>query len=172
MLIVVVLVVLINGGGDDDEPTASTPTAAQTQAQQTRTSAARGAASEDDTIFLQQVNMRAPDGAAEPIGIAFFLVRDRRPVVAVQVDRIPANGADDVYAAWLRNPDSGRARFLGYFPGQVRGDQKFNLRAPLPNDAGRFPEIVISQESLDARTAPARPSSTVLTGTIRVNRTG
>ncbi|MDW5596671.1 sigma-70 region 4 domain-containing protein [Conexibacter stalactiti] len=169
VLIVVVLVILINGGGDDDEPTTSTPTAAQTQA--TRTTAGRGAAT-DDTTILQQVNLRAPGGGETPIGIAFILLRDERPVVAVQVEGIPANGADDVYATWLRNADTGSARFLGYFPGQVGRDQRFTVSAPLPRDTAQFNQIVISQESIDAREAPARPASIVLQGTIRVNRTG
>lgn len=169
VLIVVVLVILINGGGNDDEPTTSTPTTAQTQA--TRTTAGRGAAT-DDTTILQQVNLRAPDGGETPIGIAFILLRDERPVVAVQVEGIPANGPDDVYATWLRNSDNGRARFLGYFPGQVGSDQRFTVSAPLPRDTAQFNQIVISQESIDAREAPARPASIVLQGTIRVNRTG
>jgi hypothetical protein len=168
VLLVVVLLVFVINGSDDDEPSTTTPPAAQTQP--TRTTA-RGAA-QDDTTILQQVNLRAPDGAEAPIGIAFILLREQRPVVAVQVEGIPANGADDVYATWLRNAGTGRARFLGYFPGQVGDDQRFTVSAPLPRDTAQFDQIVISQESIDARAAPARPASILLQGTIRVNRTG
>jgi hypothetical protein len=168
VLLVVVLLVFVINGSDDDEPSTTTPPAAQTQP--TRTTA-RGAA-QDDTTILQQVNLRAPDGAEAPIGIAFILLREQRPVVAVQVEGIPANGADDVYATWLRNAGTGRARFLGYFPGQVGDDRRFTVSAPLPRDTAQFDQIVISQESIDARNAPARPASILLQGTIRVNRTG
>jgi len=166
-LIVVVLIVVINGGGDDgDEPSVTTPAA---QTQQTRTNAAGRSA--DDTVILQQVNLRPPAGGDRPLGIAFLMLRDQRPVVAVQVQDVAPNGADDVYAAWLL-ARSGRARFLGYFPGQVGSEGRFTVSAALPSDTARYDRVVISRESIDARETPAAPSEILLQGTIRVNRTG
>lgn len=166
-LIVVVLIVVINGGGDDgDEPSVTTPAA---QTQQTRTNASGRSA--DDTVILQQVNLRPPGGGDSPLGIAFLMLRDQRPVVAVQVQGVAPNGADDVYAAWLQ-ASSGRARFLGYFPGQVGSEGRFTVSAALPSDTARYDRVVISRESIDARETPAAPSDVLLQGTIRVNRTG
>lgn len=166
-LVVVVLIVLINGGGGDDDPTTTTPAAAS-QRQATRTTAGRAA---DDTVILQQVNLRPPAGGDRPLGIAFLMLRDERPVVAVQVQDIAANGADDVYAAWLQ-ASSGRAKFLGYFPGQVGAEGRFTVSAALPTDTARYDQVVISRESIDARETPSTPGEILLQGTIRVNRTG
>jgi hypothetical protein len=172
VLIVVVLIVVINGGGgDDDNPATSQPAQTQAQQQQQRTSGNRAAAA-DDTAILQQVNLRPPGGGDAPLGVAFIVLRDQRPMVAVEVARIAPNGDTDVYAAWLRQSSDGQARFLGYVPGLVGADGRFVVSANLPRDTADFDQIVISRESTDARVAPARPSSIELQGAIRVNRTG
>ncbi len=146
-LIVVVLIVVINGGGDDgDDPTTTTPAAAQREA--TRTTVGRAA---DDTVILQQVNLRPPGGGDRPLGIAFLMLRDERPVVAVQVQDVEPNGADDVYAAWLQG-SNGRAKFLGYFPGQVGAEGRFTVSAPLPTNTARYDAVVISR----SRSTPER----------------
>lgn len=167
-LVAVVLIVVLNGG--DDSPSASSGSAPQTQAQTQRTTADRAAANEP--TFLQQVNLRPPGGGERPLGVAFILLRDNRPVVAVQVQDIAANGADDVYAAWLRQSSDGNARFLGYFPGRVGPDSRFAVSADLPRDTADYDQVVISREPLPQREIPARPAEILLQGALRVNRTG
>ncbi|MDO8210448.1 RNA polymerase sigma factor [Conexibacter sp. CPCC 206217] len=169
-LVAVVLIVVLNGGSDDDSPSASSGAAPQTQAQTQRTTADRAAANEP--TFLQQVNLRPPGGGERPLGVAFILLRDNRPVVAVQVQDIAANGADDVYAAWLRQSSDGNARFLGYFPGRVGPDSRFAVSADLPRDTADYDQVVISREPLPQREIPARPAEILLEGPLRVNRTG
>lgn len=168
-LLVVVVIVAINGiGGDDDNPTTSSPTSAQTQA--TRTAAA-DSEDPDAVRFIQQVNLRPPGGGDRPLGIAILAVRRNRPIIGVQVQDMPANGSDDVYALWLQ-ATSGNAKFLGYFPGQVGSNGATSVSATLPADTARYAQVVISSESIDARETPARPSSTVLAGSLKLERTG
>ncbi|MDR9371916.1 hypothetical protein Q5424_22655, partial [Conexibacter sp. JD483] len=168
-LVVVALIVVINrdGGGDDTSTMSTTPSA---PAAATRTTAGRGASAQD-TVVLQQVNLTPPAGGDRPLGIAFLAIRDGRPTVAVQVQDMPVNGQDDVYALWLQATD-GSAKFLGYFPGQVPATGKTSVSAPLPANTGRFAKVVLSRESISAGRTASTPREIVLEGTIRVNRTG
>lgn len=165
--LIAVLAVLLLGNDDDNAPSASTN--APTQAQTTRTTARADA---DDPVVLQQVNLNPPDGAARPLGVAFVMLRDDRPVIAVQVQHIAPNGEDDVYAAWLRASSTGSARFLGYVPGLVGRGGEFTVSAPLPDETLRFDQVVVSRESSSATRTPGRPSEILLQGALRVNRSG
>ncbi|ADB51903.1 RNA polymerase sigma factor [Conexibacter woesei] len=165
VLVAVVLIVVLSNGGDDDGGS-ETPAA---QTQQQRTTGDR--AGQEPTV-LQQVNLNPPGGGESPVGVAFIMVQDQRPVVAVQVQRIEPNGQADIYAAWLRARGSGRARFLGYVPNQVGRDGAFTVSSALPRDTARYDEVLVSRESITSRTTPSAPAQVVLQGTLRVNRNG
>lgn len=165
VLVAVVLIVVLTNG-DDDGGGSETP-AAQTQQQRTT----GGRAAQEPTV-LQQVNLNPPGGGDAPVGVAFIMIQDQRPVVAVQVQRIAPNGQGDIYAAWLRARGSGRARFLGYVPNQVGRDGAFTVSSALPRDTASYDEVLVSRESITSRTTPSAPSQVVLQGTLRVNRNG
>jgi hypothetical protein len=164
LLIAVLAIVLV--GGDEEDRDGGTP-AAQAEPQRATTTSA----SANAPVLLQQVNLRPPGGGKAPLGIAFLMRQDGRPVVAIQVQDIAPNGRNDVYTAWLRHTQTGRARFLGYVPELVGADGRFTVSSNLPRDLPRYDQIVISREPI-TRQAPKRPTEIVLQGTLQGSRTG
>jgi hypothetical protein len=171
VLVAVVLVVLLNGG--DSTTGGAATSGAQTQAQsggqgqtqpQRSTGRSGGAAAPQ---VLAQVNLDSADGSGA-VGVGWVQRLDGRPMIAVQVERIAPNGAQDVYSAWLRARD-GRTQFLGFVPGQVGRGRTFTVRADLPSTIADYDEVLVTRESITTTTKPSTPGPIVLRGALRLS---
>ena len=167
-LAIVLAIVLI--GGDDGSGNGSASTgAAQTQASAQRAAARRDTATtparEAAARVDAQVNLTATadGGSAIGIGIVERLANGRR-AIAIQASRLPANGADDIYAVWLQS--TAASRFLGFVPRQVRADGSFTVTAPMPANAADFSSVVITREGTTA--VPTTPGTAILSGDLRL----
>ena len=127
-LAIVLAIVLIGGGGDDDNGTPSSTSAAQTQTQtrtstQPTTTPANGQA---NARVVAQMNLAATPAGGSAIGVG--LVQQTAPgrrAIAIQAQRLPANGAQDIYAVWLQG--TAGSKFLGFVPRQVRANGGFTV---------------------------------------------
>jgi hypothetical protein len=88
----------------------------------------------------------------------------RSRVLAIEAQRLPANGAQDIYAVWLQG-DAG-TRFLGFVPRQVRDQGTFTVSANLPANARDYSTVLITREGTTA--VPAAPGASILSGPLRL----
>jgi Sigma-70, region 4 len=162
-LAVVLAIVLIGGGDDDPDSSAATsPTQAQTQPQRTQPSTTPTA----QPRLIAQVNLNATAVGGEAIGIGLVQRSGGRAAIAIEAQRLPANGAQDIYAVWLQG--AAGSRFLGFVPRQVRAGGRFTVSAALPGNARDFSTVLITREGISA--VPQTPGEAILTGALRLAR--
>lgn len=162
-LAIVLAIVLLGGSDDSDDPPAST-NQAQTQTTPARTST--DAASRQATAaVVAQVNLTATDGGdAIGIGLVQRAANGRR-AIAIQAQRLPANGAQEIYAVWLQG--TAAARFLGFVPRQVRAGGSFTVTAPMPRNASAYSTVLVTREGTTA--VPTAPGTAILSGALRLS---
>ncbi len=156
----IVLAIVLIGGGDDD-PDASGTTAAQTQPS-ARTQPSTTPATQPRLVA--QVNLNASPAGGEAIGIGLVQRSGRRQALAIEAQRLPANGAQEIYAVWLQGATGNR--FLGFVPRQVRAGGTFTVTAALPGNARDFSTVLITREGVTA--VPQTPGETILSGALRL----
>jgi hypothetical protein len=158
---IVVLAIAVLTGGDDEPTTAArtTDTPAATQPSTTP--------SQPSSDVLGQVNLIATPAGGQAAGIGIVQEAGGQLGIAVQAQRLPANGARDVYAVWIDGAPG--ARLLGFVPRQVRRDGgRFSVAAVLPDDARRYDAVLITRESTEGGDTPAQPGETIMRGALRM----
>jgi hypothetical protein len=138
--------VLLLGGGDDDQD--DTPTAAQTAP-----TGATGTPSVD-----AQINLTAAVEGSKALGVAQVLSQDGQRALAVTGQDLQASSR---YVVWLYNSPSD-AQFLGFAP-PVGEDGRLSGLAPVPEEASKFKQLVITKEKVDR---PQKPGTIVLRGAL------
>lgn len=167
----IVLAIVLLGGDDDGDGGSSTSTS--TTSAQTQTSA-RTQPSTTPTVqprLVAQVNLNATAAGGEAIGIGLVQRSEGTADggrgqlgLAIEAQRLPANGAQDIYAVWLQGAAS--SRFLGFVPRQVRAGGRFTVSAALPANARDFSTVLITREGVTA--VPQAPGETILSGALRL----
>src|SRR5262249_42236288 len=123
-LAIVLAIVLIGGGSDDKSGTgtsastntARTPTRPPRQAT-TPTTASRAPAAR----FVGSATLRPTLAGGSAFGAGLVQrTADGRRAIAIEATRLPANGAQDIYAVWLQG--TAGSKFLGFVPRQVRAN--------------------------------------------------
>ncbi len=164
----IVLAIVLIGGGDDDNGTPASTSAAQTQAQtqtQARTQPTTTPASGQQTgRIVAQVNLVATPAGGGALGVGLIQQASGRRAIAIQAQRLPANGAQDIYAVWLQG--AAGSKFLGFVPRQVRADGTFTVTAALPANASSYTTVLITREGITA--VPTAPGATILSGPLRL----
>lgn len=155
----IVLAIVLIGGDDDPSPrsAAQTPTQPSARTQPSTTPAAQ-------PRLIAQVNLNATAAGGEAIGIGLVQRSGRREAIAIEAQRLPANGANDIYAVWLQG--SRGSRFLGFVPRQVRANGRFTVSAALPGNARAFSTVLITREGITE--VPQTPGEAILTGALRL----
>jgi hypothetical protein len=166
----IVLAIVLLGGGDDGSPGASTAAGrdAQTQPPASTQGAAGGSTAGNAAAsarIVAQVNLTATPSGTRAIGIGLVQqAADGRRAIAIEAQRLPANGPQDIYAVWLQG--AAGAKFLGFVPRQVRANGTFTVTAPLPANAAGYSTVLVTREGTTA--VPTAPGSAILSGPLRL----
>ncbi|HMJ04216.1 MAG TPA: hypothetical protein VK506_14840, partial [Conexibacter sp.] len=167
-LAIVLAIVLIGGGDDDPESSAST-TPAQTQPTARRQPSTTPTTAQPRLVA--QVNLNATPAGGDAIGIGLVQRSGATAAggrgqlgIGIEARRLPANGAQDIYAVWLQG--GGGTRFLGFVPRQVRAGGTFTVSAALPANARDFSTVLITREGVSA--VPQAPGEAILSGPLRL----
>ncbi len=161
-LAIALVVVLVTRGGDDD----GTPAASATTPTTTGTTSTSTTATAQP---LAQVNLNATPagGGAVAIGVV-ERTSAKQLVIAIQATKLPANGAQDIYAAWLQG--SPGSKLLGFVPHQVtKAGGQFTVSASLPADAAGYGTVLITRESVRSGAVPTQPGETILSGSLSLS---
>lgn len=160
---IVVVAILLLTGGDDNKSTASSTPAAQTQAQ-TQTSTT---GSQTTGNVVGQVNLSPTPSGGQAVGVGLVQQQGSRRTLAIQAEKLPANGAQDIYAAWVQGPATG-TKLLGFVPRQVKQNGTFAVSAPIHSALHDGDTILITRESTTATAVPTQPGSAILSGLLRL----
>lgn len=136
------LVLLLGGGDDDDSPDRPATTAAQTTGTTPTVDA--------------QINLTAAVQGSKALGVAQVLSQGGQRALAVTGQDLQPSAR---YVVWLYNSPS-NAQFLGFAP-PVGDDGRLSGLAPLPEDASKFKQLVVTKEKIDR---PTKPGTIVLRG--------
>ncbi len=159
-VVVAVLAIVLIGGGDDDPATGSTgPNASSTPSQTTTTGQPTGQ-------FVAQVNLLATPAGGQAAGIGLVEQVDGRQAIAIQAEKLSANGAQDIYAAWLSGAPG--TKLLGFVPHQVKANGTFTVSAELPANASRYDTVLITRESATGGNVPTQPGQTIMRGALKL----
>ncbi|MFL5817004.1 MAG: RNA polymerase sigma factor [Conexibacter sp.] len=165
-VLAIVLAIVLIGGDDSPKPSGSTsaaqtPTSAQTQT--STNAAARQAAART----VGGAVLRATSSGGSAFGAALVQqTRDGRRLMAVEVARLPGNGAQDIYAIWLQGATGNK--FLGFVPNQVRANGTFTVSSPLARglDLSAYSTVLVTSEGTTA--VPTTPGTAVVSGPLRL----
>ena len=161
VLAVVLAIVLIGGDGDDDPTSAAQTTPTQTTGGQTPTTPTGQPAGK----IVAQVNLLATPEGGQAVGLGFVQRVKRQLGIAIQADKLPANGAEDIYAAWISGPPG--TKLLGFVPNQVKANGTFTVSAGLPADAQSYDSILITREAAaEGSAVPTQPGEAIMRGTL------
>ncbi|HEV7775117.1 MAG TPA: hypothetical protein VGO48_17695 [Conexibacter sp.] len=165
-VLAIVLAIVLIGGDDSPSSSGSTNgTQAQTSAQtQTSTSAAsRQAAAR--TVGGAVLRAMSSGGSAFGAALVQQTANGRR-LLAVEVARLPGNGAQEIYAIWLQGAAGNK--FLGFVPNQVRANGTFTVSSALPRsvDLSAYSTVLVTSEGTSA--VPTTPGTAVVSGPLRV----
>ncbi|PTL55040.1 hypothetical protein [Paraconexibacter algicola] len=136
-------VLLIGGGDDESDDTPTTTQAAST--------GPTGTPSVD-----AQINLTAAVQGSKALGVAQVLSQDGQRALAVTAQDLQPSSR---YVVWLYNSPSD-AQFLGFAP-PVGDDGRLSGLAPVPAEATKFRQLVITKEKVDR---PSKPGTIVLRG--------
>jgi hypothetical protein len=161
----IVLAILLIPGGDNGSRNASSTGAAQTQASPRTSTARTPATAQARTIGGAVLRPTATGSGALGAALVQQAANGRR-LLAVEAARLPANGAQDIYAIWLQG--SAGQRFLGFVPRRVGTDGTFTVSSTLAKDLdlSAYATVLVTREGTTA--VPTTPGPTVLSGPLRL----
>jgi hypothetical protein len=162
-LVAVVLVVLLSTGGDDST-SASTGTTAAAARTTAPTTTARTTTTPRATI-LAQVNLVATPGNGKAVGLGIVEQgAKQKRAIAIQAQKLPANGQQDIYAVWLQGPPG--PKFVGFVPQRVGANGGFTASAALPANVKSYTSVLVTREPTTA--VPKQPGPTILSGALKL----
>ena len=163
-LAIVLAIVLIGGDDNGGGSSGSTPTAAARAPAQTQTAPANGS---PQARTIGGAVLRASASGSTAFGAALVQQSaNGRRLLAVEVARLPGNGAQEIYAIWLQGASGDR--FLGFVPRQVRANGTFTVSSALPRglDLTAYSTVLVTSEGTTA--VPTAPGTTVVSGPLRL----
>jgi hypothetical protein len=147
--VVAVVVVLIATSGSNKSKQAASPSTTTAPA-----------SSSTQAQVLGQINLTPPSGSSRTAGIAEVIRQGSTIGIAIVAQNVPPNTKHDAYAVWLYNSPSD-ARILGFVNPGVGSNGRLSTTGPLPTDAGRFKQLIISREM---QSKPKQPGAIILQG--------
>jgi hypothetical protein len=162
---IVVAVLLLTGG--DDKKAAATSASTPTATAPTPTTTTGSQASNN---LVGAVRFKATSAGGKAFAVGLVQVQqDNTLKIALEAQKLPGNGAHDVYGVWLEGSATG-AKFLGYIPRQVKQNGTFAVNAPIPSSIRTDDTILVTRESTanpDAA-APTQPGPAILSGPLKL----
>lgn len=150
-LVIALILIALLGGGDDEGDRAGTRTTTTA-----RTTTTPGGQPE----FERQINLQPAQEGSDALGTVFVLRQDGQRAYAIQAQGLGV--ASPRYVVWLFNSPSD-VEFLGFAP-PVESNGRLTAITPVPENAAKFKEILVSREKTDR---PQRPTTIVLRGPLR-----
>ncbi|HKG03209.1 MAG TPA: hypothetical protein VKB03_08505 [Conexibacter sp.] len=164
-VLAIVLAIVLIGGDDSPSSSGSTGSTQRTSAQtQTSTNAASRQAA---ARTVGGAVLRATSSGGSAFGAALVQqTANGRRLLAIQVARLPGNGAQEIYAIWLQGTTGNK--FLGFVPNQVRANGTFTVSSALPRslDLSAYSTVLVTSEGTSA--VPTTPGTAVVSGPLRV----
>ena len=160
---IVVVILVAGGGGDDSPPAASRPTTstpARSTPARTSTTGAQTAGR-----VVAQVNLLPTDAGGQALAVGLVQQQGSKRTIALRAQALPANGAQDIYAAWLQG--AAGTKLLGFVPTQVKANGTFTVSAPLPPNAADYDTVLVTRESIT--TTPTQPGEAILSGALKLS---
>jgi hypothetical protein len=154
-VVTAVIVVGVGGGSTSHhQPVRASARAGSTSAAATSTPAAQPVA---------QINLGSPQPHSAAKGIAEVLAQGTTNEIAIVASGLTPNATHppNAYAVWLYNSPTD-SHILGFDPGVGRNG-RLEAAAPLPSDAGRYRQLIVT---LETQAAPRTPGRIVLEGTL------
>lgn len=155
----VVVIVLVSGGSSSTHHSKVAKAAAPAS---NAASSSSTAASSTTATPVAQINLLSPSGKKSTAGIAEVLRQGNTTAVAIVGQGLPANTKHDAYAIWLYN-SPGDAQRLGFVNPGVGKNGRLETTGPLPSNASRFKEVLVS---LETSANPKSPGHIVLEGAL------
>jgi len=154
-VVIAVIVAGVGGGSTSHhQPVRASARAGSTNAAATSTPAAQPVA---------QINLGSPQPHSAAKGIAEVLAQGTTNEIAIVASGLTPNATHppNAYAVWLYNSPTD-SHILGFDPGVGRNG-RLEAAAPLPSDAGRYRQLIVT---LETQASPRAPGRIVLEGAL------
>jgi hypothetical protein len=165
VLAIVLAIVLL--GGDDSPSSSGSTNRAQTQTSARTQTSTTAANNQTSARTVGGAVLRATSSGGSAFGAALVQqTANGRRLMAVEVARLPGNGAQDIYAIWLQGAAGNK--FLGFVPNPVRANGTFTVSSPLPRsvDLSAYSTVLVTSEGKTA--VPSTPGNAIVSGPLRV----
>jgi len=158
--VVVVLIAILSNGSS--KHTSSAPAAASGTSTTPATTGS-GTTSANGAKVVGQVNLNPPSGTGTTKGIAVIVQASNAFGVIIQAAGLPPN-SHNAYAVWLSNTPTDSTR-VGFVNQAVGKNGKLETGGPLPANAARFKELLLT---LETQNNPKTPGQVVLQGAFKL----
>jgi hypothetical protein len=112
------------------------------------------------TTVVAQFNLSPPRAGSKALGVAQIIKHGTAYSLAIVARNLKANSPRNAYAVWLYNSPR-KAKLLGFVNPGVRRNGRLQTAGPLPSDATRYRELIVT---LETKSAPRRPGPIELQG--------
>jgi hypothetical protein len=164
---VVVVLIAILSSGSSSKHTSSASAAASGTSTQSSTTAASGAGTSTTSTnaakVVGQINLNPPSGTGAAKGIAVIVEASNAFGVIIQASGLAPN-SHNAYAVWLSNTPTDSTR-VGFVNQAVGKNGKLETGGPLPANAARFKELLLT---LETQNNPKTPGQVVLQGAFKL----
>jgi hypothetical protein len=166
---VVVVLILILGNSSSSKHTSSIPAAASATSTQSATTPATtgttgaGTTSANAAKVVGQINLNPPGGTGAAKGIAVLVKASNAYGVIIEASGLAPN-SHNAYAVWLSNTSTDSTR-VGFVNQAVTKTGKLQTGGPLPTNASRFKELLLT---LETQNNPKTPGQVVLQGAFKL----
>ena len=162
--VVVVLILILSSGSSSTHGSGASAADGSSAQTQSSTTAATGGTSTTSTTgakIIGQINLNPPSGTGAAKGVAFLVRAGSTLGVIIEATGLAPN-AHNAYAVWLSNTPSDSTR-VGFVNQAVGTNGKLQTGGPLPANASRFKELLLT---LETQNSPKAPGPTVLQGAL------
>ena len=167
VVVVVVVLIAILSNGSSSKHTSSASAAASGTSTQSSTTAASGAGTSTTSTnaakVVGQINLNPPSGTGAAKGIAVIVEASNAFGVIIQASGLAPN-SHNAYAVWLSNTPTDSTR-VGFVNQAVGKNGKLETGGPLPANAARFKELLLT---LETQNNPKTPGPVVLQGAFKL----
>lgn len=166
---IVVVLILILGNSSSSKHTSSLPAAASATSTQSATTPATtgttgaGTTSANAAKVVGQINLNPPSGAGAAKGVAVLVKASNAYGVIIEASGLAPN-SHNAYAVWLSNTPTDSTR-VGFVNQAVTKTGKLQTGGPLPTNASRFKELLLT---LETQNNPKTPGQVVLQGAFKL----